>query len=322
MNRRRILQAVGGLIGALATRPVLAQSAGNAMRIVFPFAVGGAGDALCRLLAERASTTLGRAVVVENKTGADGRIAIQFVKAAAPDGDTVLVTTGPTMSIMQQVHKSPGYDPFKDFEPVAHLANLEICLAVAKSLPITTMAELVAWLKANPDKATYGIPGAGTIPHFIGLQFAKLTGLDLRRLAYRGGTPALQDLVGGQIPLVSGTVADALEQHRAGNIRIIATSGATRSPFLPDLPTYIESGFAIEGSSWYGAWAPAKTPSAVVARLGASFNAVLADAAIKERMLKLGLIATGLAGAELARIQTADAERWAPTIKESGFTME
>ena len=321
MQRRQFMTTALAALGATASG-ARAQPASSPLRIVFPFAVGGGGDALCRLLAEHAAGSLGRSVIVENKTGADGRIGIQFVKSAPADGDTILVTTGPTMSIMQQVHKAPGYDPFKDFEPVAHLANLEFCFAVAKSLPITSMAELAAWLKANPDKATYGIPGAGTIPHFIGLQFARLIGVDLRRLAYRGGTPALQDLVGGQIPMVSGTVADALAQHQAGTIRIIATSGNERSPFLPGLPTFTEAGFAITGTSWYGAWVPAGTPPAVIARLGASFAAVLRDAAIKDRMLKLGLIATGFPAAELARIQRADAERWAPTIKESGFTME
>ena len=320
MQRRRFLIGAGAV--ATLARPALAQLTGAPVRLVFPFGAGGGGDALCRLLAERLASGLGRPVIVENKTGADGRIGIQFVKQAPPDGDTILLTTGPTMTIMPQVHKAPGYDTANDFAPVAHLGTFEFGFAVANNVPAASLPELVAWLRANPAKATYGLPSLGTIPHFTGLQFAKLTGLTMTRLPYRGGAPAVQDVVGGQIPLAFVTVADALEQHRGGLLRIIATTGTRRSPFLPDVPTAREAGVGLDGSGWYGAWAPAKTPDSVIARIGGLMVDILQQADFKERVLKLGLIPDGRPAAELAIIQKVDAERWAPAIKESGFRME
>ena len=322
MHRRTLLRGTAALAAATAAMPSIAQVGGPVVRIVFPFGAGGGGDAISRLMAEHLAPALNRSVIVENKTGANGRIGISTVKSAPPDGDTILLTTGPTMSLFPLTFKSLAFDPFTDFEPVAHLADFEFCIAVAKALPIKSLAELVAWAKANPDKATYGVPGNGTIPHFTGLMFSKLAGLDMRRLAYRGGAPAIQDLVGGQIPIVVGTLADALAQHQSGNIRVIATTGEKRSPFVPEVPTAIEQGFKISGSAWYGTWMPKGTPAAAIDRTSKALVATLAKADVKDRLAKLGLIGTGLPSADLARIQRATQDTWAPTIKESGFVME
>jgi tripartite-type tricarboxylate transporter receptor subunit TctC len=299
-----------------------AQTGGAAMKIVFPFGAGGTGDALCRYLGDILAKSLNRAVIIENRTGADGRIGIQSVKAAAPDGDTLLVTTGPTMALMPQIHKSAGYDPVVDFEPVAHLARFEFCIVVANNVPAKTVAELVTWMKANPDKATYALPGLGTIPHFAGVSLSKIIGVDMRRLPYRGGAPAMNDLVGGQVPIGFMTLSDALQQHLGGQVKMIATLGKTRSPFVPDVPTLIEQGFAIEGDAWYGMWAPTKTPKDVIAKVNAALISVLGSAEGKAKLTSLGLIATGTSPAELATIRQAMADIWAPTIKASGFTLE
>ena len=320
LNRRAVMTGLAA--GLLPSRALAQQANGAPVRIVFPFAAGGAGDALCRLTAEALTGPLGRAVIVENRTGADGRIGIQAVKAAAPDGATLLVTTGPTMALMPQTHRAPGYDPVADFSPIATLARFEFCVAVANTINVKSMAELVAWMKANPEKATYGLPGLGTIPHFAGVALGKLAGVDLRRLPYRGGVPAMNDLVGGQIPIVIGTLTDALQQHQAGTVRMLATLGAARSPFVPDVPTLKESGYDITGDAWYGLWGPAGMAPGYVKRIADTVAAMLAVTEISAKLMTLGMIAMPGSPDDLERARRGLADNWAPTIRESGFTME
>ena len=316
MKRRTVL--IGGA-AALAAASARAQAV---TRVVFPFGAGGGGDTLCRILTEDVRASGGRQMIVENRTGADGRIGINSVRTSAPDGTTFLVTTGPTMWLMPLVHPAPGYDPFRDFAPVSQLALFEFCVAVANSTGITSMAELAAWAKANPGRASYAIPGAGTIPHFLGVSLSKLVGVDMRRVPYRGGAPALNDLVGGQIPLSVGTLADALAQHRAGTIRIIATTGERRSPFTPDLPTLKESGFDLVGDAWYGMWAPRDTPASVVADMNAAMVATLSKEAIRSRLTDIGLVATGTSADRLVELMRGQVAQWKPVIDESGYKME
>ncbi len=322
-RRSTIISIATALAGlpALSTQ-LVAQATSTPVKIVFPFAAGGGGDALSRLVAERLAPALNRSVIVENRTGADGRIGIQSVKAAAPDGDTLLLTTGPTMWLMALVHKAPGYDPFKDFEPVSHLAAFEFCIAVANTTGLTSVKALADWARANPDKATYGLPGVGTIPHFTGVAFSMLIGVDMRRLPYRGGALAMNDLVAGQIPISIGTVADALQQHRAGTIRILATTSKTRSPFLPDVPTMIESGYNLEGEAWYGLWAPAGTPAATVSRISAAVAEALKDDSVRKRLEGLGLIPSGSTPAHLTEIMRNNTARWSGIVTESGYTID
>ncbi len=324
LDRRNWLagSAAGTAMLGLGPSPVLAQAGGTPVRIVFPFGAGGGGDAISRLVAEWIAPALKRSVIVENRTGADGRIGIGSVKSSPPDGNTLLITTGPTMWLMPLVHKAPGYDPFKDFAPISLLARFEFCVAAALNTGIKSIEELTPWVKANPDKATYGLPGAGTIPHFTGVALSKLIGVDMRRLPYRGGAPAMNDLVGGQIPLSVGTVADALQQHRAGKIRILAVTSKTRSPFLPDVPTMIESGFNLESDAWYGSWAPAGTPDAIVAALNAAVTQALKVETNRKRLEGLGLIPDGSTPARLVEIMRENTARWSGIVKESGYSME
>ncbi len=321
MNRRQVLAAVAA-IGATTAHPVFAQVGVSPVKIVFPFGAGGGGDAISRLMAEKISAAIGRPVIVENKTGADGRIGIQSVKNAAADGDTFLITTGPTMWLYPMTHPAPGYDPYADFAPVAQLARFEFCVAVANNTGLKSMAELAAWIKANPDKAAYGVPGAGTIPHFTGVGLSKLLGTEMRRVPYRGGAPAMTDLVAGQIPIVVGTLADALQQHRGGTVRIVAVASKARSPFVPDVPTLVESGFNLTGDAWYGLWAPAKTPAEPIAKIHAAVTAALADAAVQKRLETLGLIPSPSSPEALTALMKADAGFWADIVKSSGFKME
>jgi tripartite-type tricarboxylate transporter receptor subunit TctC len=297
-----------------------AQTGEQPVRIVFPFAAGGSGDALARLLAEHMRTGLGQPVIVENRTGAAGRIGVQAVKSAAPDGNTLLLTPIAPISIYPLVYKPLGYDPFTDLEPVSQVAAFEFALGVGPQVPAKTVKELVAWTKANPDAANYGTPAAGTLPHFFAVSFASASKLDLRHVGYRGSAAALTDLVAGQISMVFTTTADLLAMHKAGRIRIVATSDKRRSPLLPEVPTFKEEGYAIQGTSWYAVYAPAKTPAQTVARLNKVIVEAVQRPEVKERLLALGLYATGTSSEALRTIQKSDSELWEPAITASGFT--
>jgi tripartite-type tricarboxylate transporter receptor subunit TctC len=317
-----IAAAIVLAVAAAHLSPASAQIGGEPVRIIFPFAAGGSGDALARLLAESMRTSLNQPVIVENRTGAQGRLGVQAVKAAAPDGKTILLTPVAPMSIYQHVYKQLAYDPIADFEPVSQVATFDFALAVGPQVPAKSLEELVAWVKANPAQGSYGTPAAGTLPHFFAVSFGKAAGLDLRHVGYRGSAAALTDLIGGQIPILVTTTSDVLEQHKDGRIRVLATSDKRRTPFLPDVPTFKEAGYDIQGSGWYGVFAPAKTPAATVRQLNKAVVAAVETPQIKERLLAFGLLPTGTSASALANIQKADSALWEPAVKASGFTPE
>ena len=299
-----------------------ARAQGNVIRIIFPFAPGGSGDATARLLADALQARLGQTVLVENRTGGAGRIGVNAVKNAAPDGGTLLFTPFAAVTIYPVAYRSLDYDPFTDLVPITQVCTFDFAIAVRSDFPSRTPRELVAWLKANPARAQYGSPGAGALPHFFGLLFGRAAGVDMTHIAYKGTAPALADLLGGQIPMVSSTVSDFLELHRAGKVRVIATSGEARTADLPDVPTFKESGIDIVGSGWYGVFAPARTPPALVARLNAALTAALREPELRARVAGFGLQPTGTSPEELAAIQRADADKWGPIVKASGFVAD
>jgi tripartite-type tricarboxylate transporter receptor subunit TctC len=321
LGRIAILAAAIAALGSLAL-PARAQLGGDPIRIIFPFAAGGSGDALARLLAEHMRTSLDQPVIVESRTGAQGRLGVQAVKNAEPDGKTILITPVAPMSVYQHVYKALLYDPIADFVPLSQVATFDFAIAVGPQVPAKSLKELVDWVKANPSQGAYGTPAAGTLPHFFAVSFGKAAGLDLRHVGYRGSAMALTDLVGGQIPIVVTTTSDVLEHHKAGRIRVLATSDKLRSPFLPDIPTFKEAGYDIEGSGWYGLFAPANTPPETVERLNKAIVAAVNVEQVKERLLAFGLVPTGTSAAELAKIQKADSQLWAPAVRASGFTPE
>ncbi len=308
------------VVGMVTTTVAHAQS--NSIRIIFPYAAGGSGDATARLLADKLQTSLGQSVLVEDRTGGAGRIGVNAVKNAAADGSTLLFTPFAAVTIYPFAYRSLDYDPFTDLAPITQVCTFDFAIAVKSDFPAKTPQELVAWLKANPEKAQYGSPGAGALPHFFGLLFGRAAGVDMTHIAYKGTAPALTDLLGGQIPMVSSTVSDFLELHRAGKIRVIATSGEERTTDLPDVPTFKESGIDIVGSGWYGMFAPGRTPADVIARLNAALVAALAQPDLKARVSGFGLKPTGTSPAELAAIQRADADKWGAIVKASGFVAD
>lgn len=319
---KRWLIALTLMALGVLTAPAQAQIGEQPVRIVFPFGAGGSGDALSRLIAEKMRAGLNRPVIVENRSGAAGRIGVQAVKAAAPDGTTLLLTPIAPVAVYQHVYKSLGYDPLTDFESVAQIGTFDFGIAVGPKVPVQTLKELVAWAKANPNEANYATPGAGTLPHFLAVLFGQRAGLDLRHVSYRGSAPALTDLVGGQLPMIVTTLSDMTEMHKAGRIKVLAVSGAKRSPFMPEVPTLAEEGYALNATGWYGLFVPAKTPPDFIEKV----NRIVVDAIkspdVSERMLTMGLQPTGTSAAEMAAIQKRDSAFWAPAVQASGFKAE
>jgi tripartite-type tricarboxylate transporter receptor subunit TctC len=293
------------------------------IRIIVGFAAGGSSDIAARMLADKLKDSLGVTVVVENKVGAGGRIAAEALKNAPPDGTTLLLTPVVVPVLAPLVYKQLPYDPARDFAPVAQVATYQFALAVAPNHPAQTVPEFVAWLKANPAQANFGSPAPGSLPHFFGLMIGQATGVAMTHVAYKGGAPLATDLMGGQIPAGIDALSDMIELHRGGKIRIIATSGAQRSPLLPSVATFKEQGFAaIEGSGWIGVYAPAKTPRPVIDQISAAIAAALKAPDVRERFLVLGYEPTGTTPEQLAAIMSADTARWGPVIKASGFSAE
>ena len=316
------LTLVLSALAVLALTPAASQTRSAPLKIIYPFAGGGSGDALTRLIAEQLGARLDRVVIVEPRAGAAGRLGVTAAKAADADGNTLLVTPIAPMVVYPSVYPALDYDPVRDFTPVSQLATFEFGISIGPHVPANNLTELVAWLKANPAQANFGTPGAGTLPHFFGMMFARAAGVSLQHVPYKGGTNALTDMMGGQIPIVFLSTNELAELHKAKRLRVLATSNTQRSLFLPEVPTFKEGGFDLEGTGWWGIFAPAKTPPEAVARISAAIVEALAREDIKEKVGRLGLQPTGTGPQEFARIQRDDIARWAPAVKASGFTPE
>jgi tripartite-type tricarboxylate transporter receptor subunit TctC len=325
MRLRHCLAYVAAFaLAILVTAGAHAQAAPKGpLRIIVGFAAGGSSDIAARMLADKLKDSLGVPVIVENRVGAGGRIAAEALKNSAPDGTTFLLTPVVVPVLAPLVYKQLGYDPARDFAPVAQVATYQFALAVGPNHPAKTVAEFVAWLKANPAQANFGSPAPGSLPHFFGLMIGKATGVEMIHIPYKGGAPLATDLMGGQIPAGVDALSDMIELHRGGKIRIIATSGAQRSPLLPTVATFKEQGFvAIEGAGWIGVYAPSKTPSAVIDQVSAAIASALRTPELRERFVNLGYEPTGTTPEQLAAIMAADTARWGPIIKTSGFTAD
>jgi tripartite-type tricarboxylate transporter receptor subunit TctC len=318
MKRRDFLAGSAACALAAISGQASAQS-GPLTKIIFPFAAGGGGDALCRVLAQNMSLSLDRNIIVENRTGGDGLIGIKAAKAANPDGTTILVTTGPTMYLLPMVETQPTFDTAKDFVPVSQLVRFEFCIVVGPAVDAKDFTQFVAWLKANPDKATFGVPSQGTIPHFTGSRLEEVLGIKMTRVAYRGGAPIMNDLIGGHLPFAISTLTDAIPQHRAGGARILAVTSATRSPFLPEAPTLKECGIDLVADGWYGMWLPAGASPAFAKQVSEAAAATLAKPDAKEKLLAIGLIPVGSTPDGLTQELAANTAFWAPIVKATGY---
>lgn len=320
MDRRSVLGA--GLAGTALALGGTARAQTAPMKVVLGFAPGGSVDTIARVLAEQLGTALGRPVIVENRTGAAGRLAIDAVKAAPADGDTLLLVPQGPMTLFRHVFKALKYDPDRDFAPISRVCVGDYAMTVGPALPAKDFEGVRQWLKTAGDKAVYGSPGAGTIPHFLGVSTARALGVPMTHVPYRGSALSLTDVAGGQIPCMFSPVADAIEQHRSGRVRIVATTGSTRTPFVEGVPTMKESGLDVDVPLWFGLYASSAVPAAALERVRAATVAALQSGATKERLTRLGLVPAPTTPAELTALQQRESAMWAAVVKASGFTPE
>lgn len=290
------------------------------VKILVGFAPGGSADVAARLIGERMASELKQPVLIENRPGAGGRIAAEAMKNAPADGSTIMLAPVVVPVLAPLVYTKLGYNAATDLAPVGPVASFQFGLSVAASHPAKNVADLVAWMKANPKEANFGSPAPGSLPHFFGVMINSGAGLDMVHVPFNGGGPLINALVGKQVSTAIDTLVDQVEMHRGGKTRILATSGAKRSPLLPEVPTFAEAGLkGVEGTGWFAVFAPAKVPAATVAQLNAAVNSALAAAEVREKFAKLGLEPTGGSPADLTALIKRDTERWAPVVKASGF---
>ncbi len=311
------LHAFAQAAGASGAAAVPEQS-----RILLGFGAGGSIDTLARVIADRAGPLLSprHHVRVENKPGGGGQIAaLQFLEAPA-DGGTYLLAPLITPVLSQLVYTKPGYDPKVDFVPVALLAHFQFALAVPASHPAKNATELIAWFKANPNKANFGSPAAGSLPHFFGLLLGDAAKVDIVHVAYKGGPALLTDLGGGQLSSAISTTSELLPLHRDGKIRIIATFGMKRTRELPDVQTLTEAGYPkATGSGWFSLWAKRGTSPAAVAAFNRVVNAALVEPGVQAKLAEIALEADPRTPEYLETLRAGEVEKWRPVIAASGF---
>jgi len=290
------------------------------VRILVGFPPGGESDTVARLVVDRMRTSLGVPVIVENKPGANGMLAAEALKSAAPDGKTLMIAPIAVTVFAPLTHAKLRYDPAKDFAPVSLAVNFQMALIVGPGSPAKTLHEYIAWARANPPKATYGVPLAGGPTHFFGVMLARTTGVDLAVVPYNGSALLVNNLLGGQVPAGITVLSQLLKHHDAGKLRVLATSGAQRSAMAPDVPTFKELGFAaLEGTGWQAFYTTAGTPRPTIDRLSQAIASAINSPEIGPRLLALGLEPVGSTPDELASRVAEDTARWAPIVKASGF---
>ena len=313
------------LLATLAALPLAARAQGQPPRILVGFPAGGSVDTTARRFAEFSRGKLADAVIVDQKVGAGGRIAISALKDAAPDGQTLLCSPSSMFTIYPHAYRKLAYNPATDVIPVSPLALSTCGFGVGPLVPATvkTLAQFVDWAKANPDKAAYASPAAGAMPHFLGNQFERAAGLKLTHAPYRGAAPGMQDLMGGQIASGCFSIGDFLPHLPAGRVRLLGVTDKARSRFAPEVPSFEEQGFkGIVGVETYGVFLPAKATPAVVARLADLARNAVREPAVIEALAKLGFEPLSQAPADYAKRLAAERDYWGPVVKASGFTSD
>jgi tripartite-type tricarboxylate transporter receptor subunit TctC len=296
-----------------------AQSPDKAIKILVGFPPGGSADVIARMVAQRMEGSLGQTIIVENKPGAAGRIAIEALKAAAPDGNTLIVMPSGPVVIFPHVFKKLNYDPVKDLTPVSQLAGFQFAVVSGPKTNVKNIAEMLAKAKTDPSGNTYASSGNGTVPHFLGVMLGDAAKIDFQHIPFQGGAPALNALLGGHVGYNMDVVSEALEAHKAGKARVIAVTGVKRSGQLPEVPTLREQGIAMDASAWFAMYGPAKMPAAVLAKINQAVVAAIKDASVQERLISQGYEPIGSSPEQLAAVQKADFAKWEKPVKASGF---
>ena len=316
LQRRSALAA----LAALAALPLASQAQDKPIRLLVGFPAGGGTDAIARVLAEALQASLGTTVLVENKPGAGGQIAAQALKTSAPDGTTFFLSHDHTISILPLVMKNPGFDPARDFVPVAGFATFANALALSGGTPASSLPEYVAWVKKQGGQGSVGIPAPASVPEFLVKLLGEKNGLNLLSVPYRGSAPMIADMLGNQISAGVGSVPDLITNHQQKKLRIVAVMGQQRQAVVPEVPTFAELGISgFEDLPYYGVFAPAGTPVATLERFSNALAGVIAQAGVKARLTEMGLSVGMMTSAQLGARERAYAAAWARIIKAGGF---
>lgn len=326
LSRRTLLANTAALLAA----PALAQTAFaqntfpvKPITLVVPFAPGGSTDVVARIVAQKMSENIGQQVIVENRAGAGGSIGASAAAKAPPDGYTILMATISTHTLNPIMGKIKPYDPIKDFAPITLLATIPSVLVVHPSLGVNTVQELIALLKREPGKHSYGSSGNGTPLHVAGELFKRLTGTDIQHIPYRGAGPAMNDLLGGQFKIMFDNLPPSVPHIRSGTLKALAVTVKERVPGFENIPTMIESGLKdFDVYSWNGLLAPAGTPPAIIAKLNEEANKAIADPGVKAKLTDISALTVGTTPGELATFIAKELAIWEPVIKAANITID
>ena len=313
--------ATAALAALLSCGSALAAFPEKSITIVVPTAAGGANDAMARVIGQAMSAILKQPVIVDNKAGANGAIASEFVMRAPADGHTLMLGYIATHAMNPSLQKL-RYDPVKDFEPVGMVGSSATLMVVSPSVKANNAKELVALLKATPDKFSYASAGNGTAPHFAAEMFKLATGTSMLHVPYKGSAPAVNDTIGGQTQVMFPSLFTAMPYVKSGKLKAIGVAGEKRSALMPDVPTLKEQGINMEADAFFGLYGPAGMPADVVGRIDRAVADALKDPAIQEKIYNFGLVPNHAPAAELAATQAAHLKRWEAPIKASGFKAE
>ncbi|MFT7773460.1 Bug family tripartite tricarboxylate transporter substrate binding protein [Roseateles sp.] len=307
-------------LATLAALPFAAHAEDRPIRLLVGFPAGGGTDAIARLLGEALQVSLGTTVLVDNRPGAGGQIAAQALKTAAPDGTTFFVTHDHTISILPLVLKHPGFDPARDFVPVAGFATFANALALSGGTPAATLPEYIAWVRKQGGQGNVGVPAPASVPEFLVKLLGEKNGLGLLSVPYRGSAPMIADMLGNQISAGVGSVPDLIANHQQKKLRIVAVMGQQRQGVLPEVPTFAELGISgFEELPYYGVFAPAGTSPAVIERFSNALAGVVGQPGVRQRLAELGLSVGMMSAAQLAARERAYSAVWARLMKAGGF---
>ena len=325
LNRRRFVGLAAAAVAApsiLVSRALGADWPVRPVRVVVPFTPGGSTDLTARLVGNRLQEVWGQSVVVENKPGAGGNIAADMVAHSDPDGYTIFIV-GPGLATNQFLYPSLSYDPVGDFAPVTRLITQPNLMCVPNSSPAKSVKEFIAYCNENRGKVTYASSGNGTTLHLSGELFKRLAKVEMIHIPYRGGAPAINDLIPGRVDVIFDNMPSILSHVKAGSLRGLAVTTKDRVAVVADIPTIAESGVpGFDVFSWFGFFVPARTPPDIVARINADTNAALAHASVKPRFEELGATPKGSTPAELAAFLKSEIDKWGPVIQEAKIRVE
>lgn len=323
MFRRHFLaSAIVGACATISPFHIAHAQALDSVRIVVGFPAGSTPDVLARRVAEKLAPAYGKSVIVENKAGAGGQLAVSTVKTAAPDGATILLTPMAVLGVYPHTYKSLPYNAETDLSPVSLGVKFDVAFAVGPAVPpeVKTIPQFMAWANANPSKAAFGSPATGSPLHFIGVELSRLGKTELTHVGYRGTVAAIPDVLGGQLPSLVSPLGEFLKYIPEGRIRVLGTSGAKRSPFTPNVPTFSEQGFKeLEVQEAYGFYLPAKAPTTVVNQLNAALRQALGQQQVKTALDTFGMEPAASTPEELTTVLRDVSKRWGPVVKAIGF---